>query len=303
MSLELLEPDSRIALAPVRAAAWAGWMTAEQFAERNVRLYAHELSATRCHAYGWRQDGDIVSSMELYDVRLGISDGRGGWSEEPAVLIASVVTPSEKRGRGYAGAMLEEYFRRNPSQNSVLYSDIGPPFYERFGFRAFPRYSTERAPGELVDSPARPISPEKFTQRLAERRRQLVLAAGVPGAALLPDAQWLDWYVERFRYFAEIADTPFFDRLFWKLDHGGEHLLAFVPHYPLRKLEALWVDTGCDECLAFGAGLAAEWGLTAFRYWSPRRLSPKDKEECPMLRVPRLGTAAVYQNVQFVDWW
>lgn len=303
--LEVLDPKLRPTLATVRAEAWRGWMTPEEFTERNARLNAHELSGKRCQTYVWRAaDGEIVTSMELYEVTLGLTDGLGSWSEEPAVLIASVITPPAHRGNGYASAMIEEYFRRHPEQNSVLYSDIGPRFYERFGFRAVPRFVTELPPGPLADVPARPITIRAFANELADYREDTLLDLEKPGASLLADPMWLDWHIERYRYFAELAGMPFFDRLFWRVEHEDEdHLLAFVPHFPLRRLEGLWVDNTCGDCLAFGAGLASEWGLSGFRFWSPERRRPEDKEECPMLRAPKLGPDAIYHDVQFCDWW
>lgn len=302
-SLEIVDAGTRPALSLQRAEVWRDWMTPEQFATRNERLWAHDFGRERCKTYGWRVAGELVCAMDTLDVTLGLTTGDDDWSEEPAILIASVLTPEANRGKGYAGAMIGEYFRQNPERNAVLYSDIGPPFYERFGFRAFPRFAVERPVGPLADSDARPIKLASFARKLGDLRYNTLLDLEKPGATLLPDAALLDWHLERFRYFAEVAETPFFDRLFWTLDHGEEHLLAFVPHFPQRKLDGLWVEQDCEECLEFASGLAGEWGMTGFRYWTANRLGPNDEEECPMVRVPRLGTEAIYHDVQLCDWW
>ena len=304
MKLEILVPAERLSLAAVRAEAWRGWMTTEQFTERNARLNAHELAAERCTTFVWRAEGgEILSSMELFDITLGLTDGRDSWSEDPAVLIASVITSPEHRSKGYAAAMIAAYFDKNPDQNAVLYSDIGPVFYERFGFREAPCFVTEKKTGALSDATARPIGIKTFSRKVGDLRYNTLLDKQKAGATLLPDPSWLDWRIECFRYFAEVANMPFFDRLYWSLDHGEEHLLAFVPNFPERKLEGLFVETDCQECLDFGAGLAGEWGLTGFRYWSSKQITPEDKAMCPMIRVPTLGPDAMYHDVQFCDWW
>jgi hypothetical protein len=56
-----------------------------------------------------------------------------------AAVVASVFTPEEMRGRGYAGEMMKQLNRRLREFDGVvlstLYSDIGPTFYTKLGWQ------------------------------------------------------------------------------------------------------------------------------------------------------------------------
>jgi GNAT superfamily N-acetyltransferase len=301
--LEPLERALRGQLSDVQAAEWRGWMTVEQFRKRNERLDHHQFGRRQAQTYLWRHpEGEVLCSMDTLQVMLGLSDGNGVWTEEPAWLIASVVTLPKFRGHGHASAMLQQFFDNDPAANSVLYSDVGPAFYERFGFRATPRFVAVRPAGGVLSTGVQAIGEMDFCERVAERRRQLVLASKVAGGALLPQPLFLDWELERFRYFAEIAGQRLPTELFFALPDG--HCAGFVPHFPQNAVETLWSEPDCGACYAFGAALTAKWGLAHYRYWTARRESPEQKEECPMIRVPRLGDrVAEFLDPQFCDWW
>lgn len=86
-------------------------------------------------AYGTRyvieDGGRIVSSLIL--LRLGKLFDRN------MLGIGSVITPPEFRHRGYAAELLENSLRPVGDCDAVfLYSEVPPPFYERFGFRVLP---------------------------------------------------------------------------------------------------------------------------------------------------------------------
>ena len=59
-------------------------------------------------------------------------------AEVPVIGVASVFTPSHNRGKGYAGVMMQLLSKRlreitGGQGISVLYSDIGPQFYDKNG--------------------------------------------------------------------------------------------------------------------------------------------------------------------------
>ena len=81
-------------------------------------------------------DGSLLASAKRYriDIRL---DGRDGWMAG----IGAVFTPPACRGRGHATRlidMLSERERANGALLVSLFSEIGPAFYERLGFRTVP---------------------------------------------------------------------------------------------------------------------------------------------------------------------
>lgn len=78
--------------------------------------------------------GRLLASAKRYrwPVRL---DRRDGWM----CGLAAVFTPPDRRGRGFAGALVEallEWGRRDGALCGGLFSEIGPAYYERHGFSA-----------------------------------------------------------------------------------------------------------------------------------------------------------------------
>ncbi len=80
--------------------------------------------------------GRLLATAKRYrfDARL---DGRKGFLSG----LAAVFTPPDRRGQGYATALLErmlEQERRAGAMAAALFSEIGPQFYARLGFAPIP---------------------------------------------------------------------------------------------------------------------------------------------------------------------
>ena len=132
----LEERESRLRL---RAELWRGVLSVEQYCERTRRLYEHPFGQTRIETLVLKNESaQILTSMDVLHVGLLLKRGGGEPVEERGTLIASVLTSVSERNKGHATRLLTEYFQANPHASGVLYSDIGPPFYERFGFAAWP---------------------------------------------------------------------------------------------------------------------------------------------------------------------
>jgi hypothetical protein len=81
--------------------------------------------------------GSVLTSAKRYDLQARI-EGR----EVSAVGIGAVYTPREQRGRGHAAAIitrLVDEAARDGAELAILFSEIGPAYYERLGFTALPR--------------------------------------------------------------------------------------------------------------------------------------------------------------------
>jgi|HubBroStandDraft_4_1064222.scaffolds.fasta_scaffold120428_1 predicted N-acetyltransferase YhbS len=81
-------------------------------------------------------DGRVVTACNCFHVSVSI-DG----TVERACAIGAVHTPAEFRGRGFAPRLLafaESQERAVGKTFSLLYSDIGPAYYERLGYRPCP---------------------------------------------------------------------------------------------------------------------------------------------------------------------
>lgn len=80
--------------------------------------------------------GELLASAKRYrhDIRL---DGREGWMAG----LGAVFTPPAGRGRGAASRLVQMLIERSREEGALmvsLFSEIGPAFYERFGFRSIP---------------------------------------------------------------------------------------------------------------------------------------------------------------------
>lgn len=114
---------------------WSKGRTWEQYFSDN---HKEDTYGTR---YVVEDDGRIVSSLIL--LRLGEIFDRKMFG------IGSVITPPEFRNRGYAAELLKNTLGRVGDSDVVfLYSEVPPPFYERFGFRVLPE-NMQKDPGSI----------------------------------------------------------------------------------------------------------------------------------------------------------
>jgi GNAT superfamily N-acetyltransferase len=82
----------------------------------------------------------LVASAKRY-ILAGSIDGRPA----PILGIGAVFTPPGRRGRGHATALVESMLADGAAHGCVaalLFSEIGPAFYERLGFVHVPRTTT-----------------------------------------------------------------------------------------------------------------------------------------------------------------
>ncbi len=307
MKLEIIADEKgRFELDEQRLAAWGSFLSPEGFHGRQKRLYDHPYGKGFITHYAYRDgSGRIVTSMEVLTIQLQVRDGNGAVSERKAGLIASVVTPVELRGKGHATAMLREYFEGEGEWSGILFSDIAPEFYERFGFTSYPVGNIEKTVGEpgVFSDRAEAMLFDDFLRAFRKIRRKILDGADVPSAVVYPEALFIDWELERFRYFAELSKKKMPDTLFWRVTHPEKvHLLMTFPDFVNLRLNAMWAPTGCDQCKVFLGRLAAQWGMKTYRYWE-RRGAPEGVKldyPYPMIRTPE-GQVA-FTDIQFCDW-
>lgn len=286
-------------LAPLRAEAWAEGITPEQFAERNRQLYDHPFGGTRIETHVFLDEkGELLSSCDTLDVDFGILDPKGEYVEDRGLLLASVFTPTAKRGKGYASRMLEELFAGQSDKAWCLYSDIEPEFYERFEFLATPISEvTEIIPLEedrLVE--AEPIEMEEAVRGLRQWRSDLV-KGGSPGLALLPDPQWVDWELLKFAYFAETRGKTLSDVCY----QIATEFAIVVPDFVAGDIKTLFAT---DESAARYAvqAVARATGIRKSYSWRMSGL-PSPGASVPMAWSREFPDSRKFLDLQFGDWW
>ncbi len=97
------------------------------------------------------ENGHLLATAKRYDLRLML-DGR----VTPTVGIGAVFTPVALRGRGHARAIIDalmESARADGAELALLFSEIGPEYYERMGFTVIP---IETADIQVATKPGAP---------------------------------------------------------------------------------------------------------------------------------------------------
>ena len=98
------------------------------------------------------EGGDVQASAKRYDFEARL------FGEPIAVLgIGAVFTPAEKRGRGYAAALIDAMVAEAGARGcamALLFSEIGPRYYESLGFAVLPRNQVTIAVKPFIGSPA-----------------------------------------------------------------------------------------------------------------------------------------------------
>ena len=116
---------------------WHEGLTERAYAQWNAAQLRTPWGRTHLQRFALVDDaGHLLATAKRYRYRVRL-DGRIGWMAG----IGAVFTPPLRRGKGYASQLIErllEMERRDGALLAGLFSEIGPSFYERFGFAAVP---------------------------------------------------------------------------------------------------------------------------------------------------------------------
>ncbi len=305
-------PEERNHLSLLRAGAWAKDLTANEFIKRNQALYSHPFGKKRIETYVLKDSsGTIVSSMDALQLNFFITQGPDKKIlEKPGFLIASVITPMDQRGRGYASHLLDEFLKTQPWDVGVLHSDVGSAFYERWGFRKTEAKLFEveepvpQSPTPMTGK-TKPLDLESFIQHIYKLRKKKM--TGLPEGKLMiaPEVEFWDWQVERFRFFSKLKGirlpSPYFEAQL----PGGCDYFSVVQNSMTGKAEVLWRDSTHPENLTAIAGVVKDWGMKHFSYWANGTQGKVIQEECPMgwRRGKIKFLADDFLDPQLCDWW
>jgi len=197
-------------------ALWGAGLSFEQYLGLWLDLEATPWASAHASFLVRTDDsGEVLSSLKLYRPRLTIH----GVSRR-AVVLGAIFTPPLHRREGHASAAVGEALGRERdagTEVALLFSDIGPRFYSRFGFRELPaleHWGRLRTTGGRGPAPrSRPVTAADMPAIVSAhddfcRRRSI--------AVLRDAAHWEFLRVRSNRFFERLADgrlAPRFDVL------------------------------------------------------------------------------------------
>ncbi|MFM8316042.1 MAG: GNAT family N-acetyltransferase [Deltaproteobacteria bacterium] len=301
--------SERELLALLRASAWAKELSSEEFTKRNQRLYSHQFGSERIDTFVIRNlENKIVTSMDVLRVKFFFKAGpKASISVKEGFLIASVFTAPQHRRKGYAALMMSRFFEQQKWDLGVLYSDIGPKFYEKWGFQKTHRFLCEMGgPFPKNQLTINPIEPKAWVDKVFDLRKSNFDSDPKGQMALVPDVDFLDWHLERFRFFAQLKGRGPLPPTFFELETSqGRTYFAVVLNAMTQKAEVLWRDSNSEHSLTAIGQVVESWGLKEFTFWSPNAQGKVLEEECPMgwFQGQVKPEPEGFFDPQICDWW
>lgn len=271
---------------------WKGFLSDSSYLDRELLLAEAEVAAEG-GATAWiltssklptNEDGSrpILASCETNRKTAYISKN-GRLEKVISHGIGSVHSPAHYRGRGYGVKMIQELDKKldtyqqlksNTGRFSVLYSDIGPKFYAKHGWKAFPSTHISLKPianaGEYHQRVAE-ITPKRTIEDL--RVQDLAVVAPVCIQALEKRLEALSLETPNKTF---VSYQPSLAQLQWHFTRE-----EFLADYLGRKRPVVKGarDAETGACLIWTrtyAADSAEWHLSILYTHIPRPYSASD---------------------------
>lgn len=219
---------------------WGEGLTRRAYGAYNHAQMETPWGRTHLRRLALVEDGRLLATAKRYDLTVR-SYGRA----IPTVGIGAVFTPPQLRGKGHATAIIDAMLldaRARGCELALLFSEIGPEYYERLGFHVIPRdvstievISKAGAPAQLVRSGEASDYPA-IVEILARD-------AMTAGFALEPSVEWLGYTLARRRL--QAAFSPAGERqVEFFVTEEAYRAVAFVviSHGPKGRLLESWGD-------------------------------------------------------------
>ncbi|KAF9965133.1 hypothetical protein BGZ70_005361 [Mortierella alpina] len=276
----------------------------------------------------------ILSAVETYDRPGMVATKEYGVNDVLAISIASVFTPVQYRGHGYASHMMKLLWKEIEAMDIVaftsLYSDVGPKFYGRLGWT--PMRSDELViPTSHQVTQAESIVVESVTDNdlleLIKRDAQLVRGSlqarldessvSSPSTVLVvvtPEPNCIQWLHARSRYVAQHilkldqheittlgAKDPNSDSfVLWNHDLL-KHKLVIIRW----RLDSEAGDATARALIGAAQREAEKWRLSSVVVWNPEQpladllgLNVDSREKS----IPSLGLTSPAFKADNVEW-
>jgi GNAT superfamily N-acetyltransferase len=216
MHLAAIAPTAYARLVlPQTAALWAGRRDFDTYVANTIEIARCPYGRRHYRTIGFFEGDRLAASFKRYERTIRFDGDR-----LRAMGIGAVFTPPDRRGRGYATAMLAAALDQAREQGydlAYLFSDVKPQFYAAIGFTELPsRALSLRA--DTLPAGRLPVAPLTESDWTGVRRCFELTAHGHAGFERTP-LVW-EWLRTRMR-------------------HGSEHPLGEQTHRVLRRGRAV----------------------------------------------------------------
>ncbi|KAM0340226.1 hypothetical protein ACHAPU_010570 [Fusarium lateritium] len=262
-------------------------------------------------------DRPILSSCETYKKRALVASKEGDVRDGTAFGVASVFTFPECRGKKYASKMmslLADELRGRQQKNegdadfSVLWSDVGPKFYNAVGWKPFestwlefPVVETEPTVEESVKSITLDDIPDLAARDEELLRKRISSPSPQARAVVVPDTTTLQWHIHRGDFMCEhiFSRTPTVhgalytppdapNSRIWAIWTGNFYGMLDKPEKNILRIVRLVIEDEdvSDELLTKGIQAIAssaqktakEWSCSKVEVWNPQNRVRKAAE-------------------------
>ncbi|KAK6417364.1 hypothetical protein LTR95_017354 [Oleoguttula sp. CCFEE 5521] len=228
ISLVVATPSENLAQTHANSVEWRGALSLDAYLKREALLLTQDLTRDNgltawmlVHTPPGSSERRVLCGCESIRKRALVKSGTGVVREVVAHGVASVFCEESRRGRGYAGRMMEllgerlEGWGKGEGQEvafSALWSDIGKSFYASRGWKAMPSShialpaeSRATLTGLPKSSPlkASDLAPLCNADEALLRSRLAKLSSSKATVALLPDLRTFDWHHAREDFIAK----------------------------------------------------------------------------------------------------
>lgn len=297
MSIELGDWHSILTVLHETYSIWSAGLTKANYLEYTWLQMNHRWSRKNYRFLIYRRRGKVAASCKLYSSAM---DARG--KTYRVGVIGAVYTQQSFRNEGCASALMEDVINLAAAENYdglLLYTEIGPAFYERFGFRetggsdfnlVLTQSGSDKRSKTLSVSP-RPIERTDAPEIIRHYKRWL--RTQPYGVHRTPD--YVDYKVSRERYLHQNS------RLCWPCleitcePSGDGYMITETGGATIRVLEVVGCESGRAHLWELLLERAQNDGIQRLRGWESNV-----RDFAPGFRMDSIlsegGTALAYNN-------
>ena len=312
MTLTVADPAVHEEVLDLTYPVWGEGLTRQAYGAWNRGQMSTPWGRTHLERVALVDDGQLVSSAKRYYFDAMVGDAR-----ERILGVGAVFTPTNLRGRGHARAIVEEMVGQAERAGvgwALLFSEIGPSYYETLGFKTVPRAMVTMLVKEKAGAPATFVRAGEPVDLpfIAELSAQYARGAGI---ALDRSADLIGFGLARRRLLAGLGPPGLRETEFFVAEEGHRPAAYVV----ISRGPAGVVLEECGDRDPSGARIGAILQVlqarepsirqVPMRAWLPSSLRPPQVqilEETPapeIMMMRRLGTAAGAPPPQNVNYW